>query len=208
MWPSIFKWTVAAHYCFVYHTIYVLIANATKDFPAVVAAALHCINDCSTSRKKMSDKRVRNEKHIYKLYFEFAFGRYYISDALMAPLSNTGRFFEVSLRGTKSELPTCGIWGNVRYYPTTALYNSWACVSRNLLRGESRLNWKQNTVCLLCPQLLIIKMEFVPQSNPCWRTSPCSLIYDYLHVKSCQWSPMKEKTDTFDFFFSFYLFIF
>lgn len=122
----------------------------------------------------------------------------------MALLSNTGRFFEVSLRGTKSELPTCGIWGNVRYYPTTALYNSWACVSRNLLRGESRLNRKQNTVCFLCPQLLIIKMEFVPQSNPCWRTSRCSLIYDYLHVKSCQWSPMKEKkTDTFGFFFLF-----
>lgn len=81
------------------------------------------------------------------------------------------------------ELPKCRIWGNVRYYPMTALCNSWACVTSNPLSEESRLNRKQNTVCLLCPQLLIIKMEFAQQqSNPRWRTSPCSLIYDYLHV--------------------------
>lgn len=119
----------------------------------------------------------------------------------MAPLSNTARFFEVALCGAKSELPKCGIWGNVRYYPMTALYNSWACVSRNPLRGESRLNRKQNTVCLLCPQLLIIKMEFAPQSNPCLRTSPSSLIYDYLHVESCQWLPMEKKQIHLAFYF-------
>lgn len=81
------------------------------------------------------------------------------------------------------ELPKCRIWGNVRYYPMTALCNPWACVTSNPLREESRLNRKQNTVCLLCPQLLIIKMEFAQQkSNPRWRTSLRSLIYDYLHV--------------------------
>ena len=60
-----------------------------------------------------------------------------------------------------AELPKSRIWGNVRYYPLTALRNSWACVRGNPLREEEGcLNRKQNTVCLLCPLLLIIKMEF------------------------------------------------
>lgn len=60
-----------------------------------------------------------------------------------------------------AELPKSRMWGNVRYYPLTALRNSWACVRGNPLREEEGcLNRKQNTVCLLCPLLLIIKMEF------------------------------------------------
>lgn len=49
------------------------------------------------------------------------------------------------------ELPKCRIWGNVRYYPMTALCNSWACVTSNPLREESRLNRKQNSLPPLSP---------------------------------------------------------
>lgn len=98
------------------------------------------------------------------------------------PLHHTSPHYTNS----SAELPKCRIWGNIRYYPLTALCNSWACVRGNPLREESRLNRKQNTVCLLCPLLLIIKMEFAQEpphrSNPGWRTGLCSLIYDYLCV--------------------------
>ncbi len=78
----------------------------------------------------------------------------------------------------------------IRYYPLTALCNSRACVRDNPLSGERSRPIGNKTVSLLCPLLLIIKMEWEQgsphQSNPCWTTSLCSLIYDYFHVRNDQ----------------------
>lgn len=100
-----------------------------------------------------------------------------------------------------AELPKYRIWGNVRCYPLTALCNSWACVRVILLQGRKVPLIGNKTVCLLCPLLLIMKLQLAQrpphQSNPCWRTILCSLIYDYLHVQNDQIVTDLWQTDVF-----------
>lgn len=54
----------------------------------------------------------------------------------------------------------------------------------SLLARRVALTGNKTQFSFHCPLLLIIKMEFAHQSNPCCRTSLRSLIYDYLHVQN------------------------